>query len=85
MAAGGLVVGSATPPVEEVIEDGRNGWLVDFFDTVALADRLTTALARRNDCDRMRKAARQTVVDRYALTDCLQAQIGLLDGLARHR
>jgi len=31
MAAGCLIVGSATPPVQEVIADGENGVLVDFF------------------------------------------------------
>src|SRR6478609_3568944 len=32
MSAGCLVVGSRTPPVEEVMRDGQNGRLVDFFD-----------------------------------------------------
>jgi glycosyltransferase involved in cell wall biosynthesis len=36
MSAGCLVVGSRTPPVEEVMRDGENGRLVDFFDVEAL-------------------------------------------------
>ena len=81
MAAGGFVVGSRTPPVEEVIEDGRNGWLVDFFDTDAISERLTRALEARRDVADLRNAARQTVLKRYALSDCLKTQLELIDGL----
>jgi glycosyltransferase involved in cell wall biosynthesis len=66
MALGCLVVGSRTAPVEEVIEHGRNGLLVDFFDPAALADTLAESCTRgRAASERMRQAARQTVLDRY--------------------
>ena len=78
MAAGAFVLGSATPPVEEVIEDGRNGWLVDFFETRAMADRVAEALAARDDVQGLRDAARATVVARYALADCLRRQKALI-------
>ena len=78
MAAGAFVVGSKTPPVEEVIEDGRNGWLVDFFDVEGIAGRISEALACRNDMDALRAAARDTVVSRYALSDCLAKQKALI-------
>ncbi len=81
MAAGGFVVGSRTPPVEEVIEDGRNGWLMDFFDVREIAARLTLALEARRDVEALRIAARRTIVQRYALPDCLAAQLDLIDGL----
>ena len=79
MAAGAFVVGSATPPVEEVIEDGVNGWLVPFFDTDTIAGRVADALALRRDVDPIRRAARETIVSRYALADCLQKQKALID------
>ena len=66
---------------EEVIEDGRNGWLVDFFDSKEIAARLIQALGARDTVDYLRKAARKTIVERYALPDCLAAQLDLIDGL----
>lgn len=82
MAAGGMVVGSSTPPVEEVIRDGENGWLVPFFDTDAIARRVAEALARRHEFDRIRAAARETVQHRYALGDCLARQKALIASVA---
>lgn len=81
MSAGCLVIGSRTPPVEEVICDGDNGHLVDFFDLEELTDRIIGALARKDDAgnDRLRAAARQTALQRYDLrTVCLPAYLGLL-------
>ncbi len=79
MAAGGIVVGSATPPVEEVIQDGENGYLVDFFDLDAIAGKLSEALAVRNDRDALRAAARETILSRFELQTCLQNQLDLID------
>jgi glycosyltransferase involved in cell wall biosynthesis len=81
MATGCLVVGSRTLPVEEVIRDGDNGFLVDFFDCGGLTRRVTEALSGRDgiDSDRIKAAARQTVLDRYDLhTVCLPAYQALL-------
>jgi len=79
MAAGCPVIASRTAPVEEVIRDGANGHLVDFFDTDALADRLCDALARPEDEEQMRVNARRTVVERYDLkTVCLPAYLRLM-------
>ena len=79
MAAGAFVVGSDTPPVAEVIEDGMNGWLVDFFDTDNIASRVATALATRADHDTLRAQARQTVIERYDLKACLNEQRALIE------
>jgi glycosyltransferase involved in cell wall biosynthesis len=71
MSAGGLIIGSDTPPVREVI-DGENGMLVPFFDISQLADRVVEALAHPRRFAKMRKAARETVVSRYDLSSvCL--------------
>lgn len=67
MGAGALVVGSDTAPVREVIADGVNGRLVDFFDVPAWQAALTEALADPARFQPLRAAARATIVDRYDL------------------
>jgi glycosyltransferase involved in cell wall biosynthesis len=67
LSAGCLVLGSRTPPVEEIIEDGVNGRLVDFFDVRAWSDALVEALAQPERFDHLRAAARQTIIERYDL------------------
>ena len=77
MSAGCLVVGSRTPPVEEVIRDGENGLLTDFFSIEQLALRIDEALS--NDLTHLRHAARKTVVERFDLKRvCLPAQLELV-------
>lgn len=83
MSLGALVVGSRTPPVEEVIEHERNGVLVDFFDVDGLADRVAHVLANPAHYQGMREAARQTVIDRYDLRrHCLPQQMALVERVA---
>ncbi len=65
MAAGCLVIGSDTAPVTEVLRDGENGLLVDFFDAKSVADRVLDALSRPEAHGALRTAARATVLDRY--------------------
>jgi glycosyltransferase involved in cell wall biosynthesis len=85
MSAGCLVIGSATPPVQEVIEDGRNGLLVDFFSSEAIADRVTEALAHQDAFKEIRQAARWTALSNYALDLCLPRQGRLLEAVAAGR
>ena len=74
MSTGCLIVASRTAPVEEVIEHGRNGLLVDFFDHQALAAAVADALERRDSLQHLRDAARQTIVERYDLAQqCMPA------------
>ncbi len=82
MAAECLVVGSSTAPVQEVIKDGENGVLVDFFSPQEIAEKAVDVLNNPEKYDSMRKAARQTILDRYDLKKLLPKQISLIEQLA---
>jgi len=83
MSLGALVIGSDTQPVREVIKNEANGLLVDFFSPNELAEKVIEALANRARFAPLRKAARDTIIQRYDLNStCLPAQISLVDALA---
>lgn len=76
MAAGCLIVGSRTAPVEDVIRDRENGILVDFFQPAEVAQRVVEALADPEPYGALRQRARETVVADYDLrTVCLPEQV----------
>lgn len=82
MACGAVVVGSRTAPVQEVIEDGVNGLLVDFFDSEALARTVAQVLADPARFAPLAEAARRTVQERYDLrSQSLPALLALVDQL----
>lgn len=86
MAAGALVIGSRTPPVQEVITDGQNGRLVDFFDVKGWSAALIRAMADPRADDPLRRAARDTVVARYDLQGiCLPLMIAYVESLGAAR
>jgi glycosyltransferase involved in cell wall biosynthesis len=79
MAAGCLVIGSRTAPVEEVISEHENGLLVDFHSPADIAEKVIAALTEPAAFRRIRDDARRTVVERYDLkTVCLPKQLELL-------
>ena len=81
MSLGCLVVGSNTPPVAEVIEDGVTGHLVDFFDIDAWAEKLIEVLADPAAQAPIRAAARQHIIDTYDLqTVCLPKLMDFVTG-----
>ncbi len=80
MAAGCVVIASRTSPVEEVVRDGENGLMVDFFDPKAIGSRVIETLRDPGAFAMLRKQARQTIVERYDLrTVALPAQLRLIE------
>ncbi len=82
MAAECLVIGSRTPPVEEVINGTTNGYLFDFFDGDALAQQICSVLQNPAATAAIRRQARRYVVERFDVqTICLPAHLALLSQL----
>jgi glycosyltransferase involved in cell wall biosynthesis len=67
MASECLVIGSATPPVQEVVTHELNGLLVDFFDVEQLAETIVAALRDPPRYASLRRAARETIIQGYDL------------------
>jgi glycosyltransferase involved in cell wall biosynthesis len=85
MAVGCVIVGSNTAPVTEVIEEGHNGLLTDFFDHLTVTERVEEALDHPERMEPLRQRARETVVERYSVAKCLPAQVKLIEDVAAGR
>lgn len=84
LAAGAHVVGSRTPPVEEMIRDGENGQLVDFFDVAGWSRALIGGLADPDRFAPLRAGARASMVDGYDLrTRCLPLLVDFVETAGR--
>ncbi|MDY7020371.1 MAG: glycosyltransferase family 4 protein [Cyanobacteriota bacterium] len=83
MSTGCLIVGSDTAPVREVIRDGENGLLVDFFSPKQIADRVSEVLDHRDRMAEIRVKARETVLERYDLAKLLPQQLQLINEVAQ--
>ncbi|MDO5484603.1 MAG: glycosyltransferase, partial [Desulfovibrionaceae bacterium] len=78
MSCGCLLVASDTEPVREVLQDGVNGFLADFWQPAAFARRIIHCLEQREKLGHIRANARQTVLDRYALHTLLPRHAALV-------
>jgi len=84
MSTGCLIIGSDTAPVTEIIQDGENGLLVDFFSPKKIAARIDEVLDHPTWMAELRAKARKTVLERYALADLLPQHIQLIKNVASH-
>lgn len=76
------IVGSATAPVEELINHGENGMLVDFFDHEALAESVAELLNNRELAETLGKNARKTILKDYSLEQCVPRHLALMNMVA---
>ncbi len=82
MATGCAMVTSATLPVQEVMTDEVNTLMAGFFDHEKVAAQVIRILKSKDGMQDMRQAARQTILDHYALKDVLPLHMQLITDLA---
>ena len=83
MSTGCLVISSDTEPVREVITDGENGLLVDFFSPQQIADRVDEVFSHPERMKIIKENARKTVQENYNIQNLLSEQIDLINRMAR--
>lgn len=79
MATECAVIASNTPPVSEVIKHGKNGLLVDFFSPKEIADAVDKLLDNPKKYQKMRQAARKTVLDNYTIQQGIERYMDLFE------
>ena len=77
LSCGAVVLGSDTAPVREMIKDGENGLLADFFDAEAIADKAITALRDPAAHRPLGRAAETMIRERYSLEAVLPRMLEL--------
>src|SRR5262249_24133835 len=82
MATGCIILGSATAPVQEVIDHGVDGLLGDFYDLDGLAGQAVRVLRDPGSFRALGAAARDRVLERYELGKCAGELVQLFEQVA---
>ena len=83
MSCGCLVVASDTPPVKEVIRDGVNGVLTDFFDSRKIVEKVVACLKNPLSMENIKANARKTIQDCYAVDKMLETQVNIMKQITK--
>ncbi len=79
MSCGAVVLGSRTRPVQEMIREGENGLLADFFSPEDFADKAVKVLENPDEFRPLGKAAEQLIVENYSLEVVLPRMLALYE------
>jgi glycosyltransferase involved in cell wall biosynthesis len=79
MSCGAVVLGSATSPVKEMIRDGEDGLLADFFKPEEFADKAVRVLETPDDFRPLGRAAEQMITEQYSLDAVLPQMLQMYE------
>ncbi len=82
LSCGAVVLGSATKPVMEMIRDGENGLLADFFDVEEFARKAVGAIRDPGSMRPLARAAEKMIQERYSLEAVLPRMLALYEKAA---
>jgi glycosyltransferase involved in cell wall biosynthesis len=85
MSCGAVVLASATEPVMEMIRDGENGMLADFFNPEDFAQKALRVLKDPAAFRSLGRAAEETISNRYSLEAVMPEMLKMYEDAARRR
>jgi glycosyltransferase involved in cell wall biosynthesis len=83
LACGAVVLASDTAPVREMIGDGENGLLVDFFDVDRMVEIAAHVLDHPGEYHHLGEAGARLIRERYSLDVCLPQMLALYEDVVR--
>jgi glycosyltransferase involved in cell wall biosynthesis len=85
LACGATVLASSTAPVQEMIEHGRNGLLMDFFDVDGLAEMAERVVNAPREFKHLGAAGVEMIRSHYSMEVCLPRQLECYQEAATRR
>jgi glycosyltransferase involved in cell wall biosynthesis len=82
MSCGAVILGSSTGPVMEMIHDGRNGLLADFFDVEGIARRAVEVLRDPAAFRPLGRAAERTIEEMYSVEAVVPQMLRMYEATA---
>ncbi len=79
MSCGAVVLGSSTAPVKEMIRDGQNGLLADFFSPEEIAAKAVKVLENPGEYRPLGRAAEKMIEESYSLEAVLPRMLQMYD------
>ena len=81
LACGTTILASDTAPVREMIQNGVNGVLFDFFDVDALVELATQLLDRRDEYRVLGQQGAAIIREKYSIDVCLPKMVALYESV----
>jgi glycosyltransferase involved in cell wall biosynthesis len=85
LACGTTILASDTAPVREMIQNGVNGVLFDFFDADAIAELACQLLDRRDEYRILGQQGTAIIREKYSVDVCLPKMVELYESVKHRR